>query len=272
MTRFQPPSALQELIDQCGEIARAVGVDTYVVGGTVRDVLLGRAARDLDLAVDRDAMAMARRIADALGGHFVALDDVNVVARVVLDGGAVRYIDVAQLQGSLEDDLRRRDFTIDALATPIAGDTVLDFCGGLDDLAARIVRMNGVAVFGADPLRLLRGVRIAADLGFEIDLATEQAIRERAARVNEAAAERRRDELARMFALDDAYGGLLLLDRVGLLDALLPELAAGRGMSQPNARHSSSHIQAASAVGRSRASITSSASTARSPCSNTSYA
>ena len=237
MTRFQPPSALQELIDQCGEIARAVGVDAYVVGGTVRDVLLGRAARDLELAVDRDAMAMARRIADALGGHFVALDDVNVVARVVLDGGAVRYIDVAQLQGSLEDDLRRRDFTIDALATPIAGDTVLDFCGGLDDLAARIVRMNGVAVFGADPLRLLRGVRIAADLGFEIDLATEQAIRERAARVNEAAAERRRDELARMFALDDAYGGLLLLDRVGLLDALLPELAAGRGMSQPNDFH-----------------------------------
>ena len=237
MNSFRAPAYLQALIDQCGEIARAAGVDAYVVGGTVRDVLLGRAARDLDLAVDGDAMAVARRIADVLGGHFVALDDVNVVARVVFDAGAVRYIDVARLQGSLKDDLRRRDFTIDAVAVPIAGDAVMDVCGGLGDLAARIVRMNGVGVFDADPLRLLRGVRIAAELGFDIEAATEVAIRERATRVSEAAAERRRDELARIFALHDAYGGLVLLDGVGLLEALLPELAAGRGMSQPDDFH-----------------------------------
>lgn len=237
MTHFKPPAALVPLLEQCGEIVRAAGVDAYVVGGTVRDVLLGRTARDLDIAVDRDAMAVARRIADALDGHFVALDEVNAIARVVLDSGPVRYIDVAQLQGSLEDDLRRRDFTIDALAVPLCGDAVADVCGGLDDLGDQRVRMNGSDVFDADPLRLLRGARIAAELRFEIDPATEVAIRERSPRVNDAAPERRRDELARIFALDDAYGGLLLLDRLTLLDALLPELAAGRGVTQPDAFH-----------------------------------
>lgn len=248
MTRFDPPASLVPLLDQCREIARASAIAAYIVGGTVRDVLLGRPAHDLDLAVDRDAMAMARRVADVLGGHFVVLDDVNAIARVVLDAGPVRYIDVAQLQGSLEDDLRRRDFTIDALAVPLEGADalpaaaviqrgVIDVCGGLDDLAARVVRMSGAAALDADPLRLLRGARIAAELVFEFDPATEAAIRSRAARVNEAAPERRRDDLARIFLLDDAYGGLLLLDRLGLLGALLPELSLGRGVTQPDAFH-----------------------------------
>lgn len=237
MIHFRPPASLQPLLDQLGELARASGVDAYVIGGTVRDVLLDRATHDVDLGVDRDATGVARRMADALRGHFVELDDVNAVARVVLTEGAVRYVDIAQLQGALEEDMRRRDFTIDALAAPIDGGAVIDVCGGLDDLAARVVRMNGAHVFDADPLRLLRGVRIAAELQFDIEPATEAAIGERASGVNEAAAERRRDELARIFALDDAYRGLRLLDRTGLLDALLPEVAAGRGVTQPGAFH-----------------------------------
>ncbi|MEK7693707.1 MAG: HDIG domain-containing metalloprotein [Chloroflexota bacterium] len=237
MIRFEAPASLQPLLHQCGEIARVSGVAGYVVGGTVRDVLLGRATRDLDLAVDGDAMGVAQRIARALSGHFVELDDVNAVARVVLDEGPVRYIDVAQLQGTLDQDMRRRDFTIDALAVPLDGGAVIDVGGGLDDLAACLVRMNGADVFDADSLRLLRGVRIAAELGFELEPATEEAIRERASRVTEAAAERRRDELARIFSLDGVYAGLRLLDRVGLLDVLLPELAVGKGVMQPGEFH-----------------------------------
>ena len=207
------------------------------MGGTVRDVLLGRAARDLDLAVGRDAMGIAHRIADELAGHFVELDDLHDVARVVLDGGPIAYIDVAQLQGTLDEDMRRRDFTIDALAVAVGGDAVVEVCGGVADLAAGVVRMNGVEVFDADPLRLLRGVRLASELGFALEPATEAAIRDRAADVTAAAPERRRDELARIFALDDAYAGLRLLDRVGLLDELLPELTAGKGVTQPGAFH-----------------------------------
>jgi tRNA nucleotidyltransferase/poly(A) polymerase len=235
--RFVPPPEIAALIDRIAALAAADDVEAYVVGGSVRDVLLGRGMHDLDIAVDRDALAFARRVAEALRGHFVKLDDVNAVARVVLDDGAVRSIDVAQLQGTLAEDLHRRDFTIDALAVPLAGGNVLDETGGIDDLARGVVRMTGAHVFDADPLRLLRGARLAAELGFELDAETERTIRARGSEIATAAPERQRDELARMLALDTAYEALRLLDRLGLLSVLLPDLDAGRGVEQPGAFH-----------------------------------
>jgi putative nucleotidyltransferase with HDIG domain len=236
MITFAPPPALSELISRIASLADDAG-RAYVVGGTVREVLLGRPTHDLDLAVERDATAWAGRLADALGGHFVVLDEEHAVARIALDRGAVRYVDVARLQGSLEQDMRRRDLTIDALAVPLGETGVLDFCGGLPDLDARIARMNSVQVLDEDPLRLLRAARIATELGFEIEGETAAAIRERAARVNDGAAERRRDEIARIFATERAFEGLRLLDSLGLLDALLPEMGAGRGVTQPEQFH-----------------------------------
>ncbi len=233
MAAFIPPAALRPLLARVDATARDAGIDAYVVGGSVRDALLGRAMRDIDLAVVRDAMAFARRLAAAFGGHFVPLDDERAIARIVLDSAVVRYVDVAQLQGSLGDDLRRRDFTVDALAVRLGDSDVIDVCGGLDDLAARRVRMTAEHVFDDDPLRPLRGARIAADLGFEIEPATAAAMRNSAPRVLEAAAERRRDELARIFAIDAAAPAVWLLDDLGLLDALLPEVTAGRGVAQP---------------------------------------
>jgi putative nucleotidyltransferase with HDIG domain len=229
---------LKTLLGRIDRMARDAGIDAYVVGGSVRDALLGRPMRDLDLAVSGDALAFARRLADALAGHFVTLDDENAVARVVLDEAAVTSIDVAQLQGDLEADLRRRDLTIDALAVRLGAGAVIDVSGGLDDLAAHRVRSNGARVFDNDPLRLLRSPRIAAELGFDIEPATADAIRERAQRVLEAAPERRRDELARIFALDAAGPALRLLDDLRLLEVLLPEVTAGRDVSQPSGFHS----------------------------------
>jgi putative nucleotidyltransferase with HDIG domain len=231
------PRSLAALIDRVRTIAAGDGIALYVVGGTVRDALLGRESHDLDVAADRDAISLARHLAAALGGHFVELDDVNAIARVVLDAGAVRYIDVAQVQGALEDDMRRRDFTVDALAVAAGTTGVIDVTGGVADIGARSLRMTSPAVFDADPLRLLRGARIAAELHLSIDPATEREIAARAATVTSAAGERIRDELARIFALDDAYSALRLLDRLGLLDAILPELVAGRGVTQPGPFH-----------------------------------
>lgn len=233
-TEVSPADALRPILARLATLAHERGVTAYLVGGSVRDALLNRTLHDLDIAVDRNALEFARAAADRLGGHYFALDDEHAVARVSLDAGEVHHIDVAQLQGSLTQDMRRRDFTIDALAAPIEGGAVVDVCGGLADLDARLLRMNGASVFDDDPLRLLRGVRIAAELSFEIETATEAAMRQRAHRVTAAAAERQRDELARLFACDDAYRALRLLDRVGLLDILLPEVAVGRGVEQPN--------------------------------------
>jgi tRNA nucleotidyltransferase/poly(A) polymerase len=240
---FESPDSLRPLLDEIALCAASAGLGAYIVGGTVRDVLLGRPVHDLDLAVDRDALALGRQLSSALDGHFVELDDLNAVARVVLrqPRGSIGYIDVAQLQGSLDDDLRRRDFTIDALAVAldVAGlsSTVHDITGGLNDLRAGLVRMTSTAVFDHDPLRLLRAARLAAELHFTIESGTEAEVRRRARDVLAASAERHRDELARIFALDDAHGALRLLDRLGLLDALLPELTAGRGVSQPPQWH-----------------------------------
>ncbi len=189
---------------------------------------------DLDVVVDRDAFIFARSIAQQVGGDFYALDDEHVIGRIMLrDNGAVRHIDVAQSQGTIEHDLARRDFTIDALAVRLDDDTVIDVCDGLVDLDARVVRMTSERVFADDPLRLLRGPRIASELGFTLDPATAEAIRGRALDVRSSAGERQRDELARTFALEHAHDAVRLLERVGLLEALLPEFTLGRGVEQP---------------------------------------
>ncbi|MBF6599226.1 MAG: HD domain-containing protein [Dehalococcoidia bacterium] len=231
MSQFHPPPALVELLQRVS--ARALPVETYIVGGAVRDALLGVPAHDLDLAVAGAARERARGLADALGGHFVALDDERDVARIVLDAGDVRQIDVAALPDGIDADLCRRDYTIDAMAVRLSDDAIIDPCGGLADLDARLVRMTSASALDADPLRLVRGIRIAAELGFTLEAATAAAIRARAAAVLASAPERRRDELCRIFALERAATGLLLLDEAGLLDVLLPEVALGKGVEQP---------------------------------------
>lgn len=233
MNEFVPPAPLRPILSRIDAMARARDLQGYVAGGSVRDALLGRAMRDLDIAIDGDADGFARSLAAALGGHFVVLDEAHAIARVVLDGAFVAYVDVARLQGTLDADLRRRDFTIDALAVPLGKSSVIDRCGGVADLEARVVRMTSAAVFDEDPLRMLRGARLAAELSFELDPRTAAAIRADAPRVIEAAAERRRDEVARIFALDRAAAGVRLLDALELLDLLIPELSAGRGVAQP---------------------------------------
>lgn len=231
MTTFTPPPSLARTLGRLRSLAPTA--DVYVVGGTVRDVLLGRSPRDLDLAVPGDARGWTRRLAAALNGHFVALDDERDVARIVLDEDDLRHIDVAALRGTIDEDLRLRDFTIDAMAVALGSSDVIDPCGGLADLRRRLVRMTSPDVLDADPLRPLRGVRIAAELRFAVEPTTEAAIRTRAAATLAAAAERRRDELMRIFAFPEAEPGLRLLDAAGLLDVLLPEVAAGKGVEQP---------------------------------------
>jgi putative nucleotidyltransferase with HDIG domain len=238
MPEFDPPAVLRPLIGRLDALSHELGVQAYVVGGSVRDALLGRPMHDLDIAVDARAFDFARHAAAVLNGHFVEMDGVHGVARIVLErAAAVHHIDVAQLQGTLDDDMRRRDFTVNSLAVRLGGSAVVDVAGGLDDLAAVTVRMNRAQVFDADPLRLLRAVRLAAELRFAIDPATAAEVRRRAPEALAAAAERQRDELARIFALEDCYGALRLLDGVGLLDVLLPEVVAGRGVAQPEAYH-----------------------------------
>ncbi len=217
----------------------ARGTPAYLVGGYLRDALMDSPGGDLDLAVQGDALALGRELAGVLGGTYVTLDRDRGVARIVLDGEG-RGVDLTSMAGSIEDDLARRDFTIDALALPLDAaetppwrESLIDPFGGRDDLARRLIRMVGPGAFASDPLRLLRAARLAAGLGFEIQPATAQAIAANAHLITQVSVERVRDELLSLLSLEDAKDALRLLDDLGLLCRVIPELEMTRGVDQP---------------------------------------
>jgi tRNA nucleotidyltransferase/poly(A) polymerase len=189
------------------------GEEAWVVGGAVRDQLLGRPVLDLDIAClepERAARAYARR---GRGAVF-PLSAQHGGWRVALDRG--RTVDFTPLQGgSIEADLGTRDFAINAIAVPLAGGEPIDPYGGQVDLGRRVIRIVSPRVFDDDPLRLLRAVRLEDELGFELDPETEALVRERAALVTVPAGERVLDELRRLSA--DGYERL---DELGLLAPL----------------------------------------------------
>ena len=199
----------------------------WLVGGALRDALLGQAVNELDVVVPTGALMLGRALADTLpGSGFVVLDERRETCRVVSD----LQIDIAALRApTLADDLRGRDFTVNALAASIhdlvvtGSASVEDSTDGLDDLAARIVRVCGPRSLDDDPLRALRAVRLAIRPGWSLHPATETAIRETAPRVAEVSAERVRDALVSILAEPAAGAGLRLLDRLGVLAVLLPE-------------------------------------------------
>ncbi|MFC2063324.1 CCA tRNA nucleotidyltransferase [Chloroflexota bacterium] len=214
------------------------GVKAYLVGGFVRDRLLERETADIDIAVAADALEVAPVVAAALGGRYVPLDEINRIGRVVLAGEAGRWeFDFSSFEESIEQDLARRDFTIDALAIEFAQVTgdfqLIDPCGGLADLRRGIVRTVAETPFAADAVRLLRAVRLAAELGFSIDGPTESQIRNYAHLLPAVAGERIREELLRLLAVPEAGRFLTYLDELDLLMTLIPEMAPTRGVTQP---------------------------------------
>ncbi|HMJ33252.1 MAG TPA: HDIG domain-containing protein [Baekduia sp.] len=221
--------------------ALAGGELAWVVGGAVRDALLGRATADVDLVVAGDARSAARTLARDAGGPAFELSGEFGAWRVI--GPERRWqVDIAPLQGgSLDEDLARRDFTINAMAEPLAGGDVVDPHGGARDLAARRLRMVSPASFDDDPLRTLRLARFASELDLEPDPDTVAAAAQRAPRIAEVAAERVFAELKRVVAADRVLDGLALMDRLRLTEHVLPEITALRGVEQNRYHHLDVH-------------------------------
>lgn len=217
-------------------VARELGdQELWVVGGTVRDELIGRATADLDLATAGDPALQARALARALRVPVFALSEAFGAWRLVGDGW---QIDVSVLQGAtIGEDLAQRDLTVNAIARPIAGGGLIDPYGGEQDLAARRLRMVSERAFDADPLRVLRLARLATVLGFGSDPATVAAAAERAPLIRGVAGERVFAELRELIAAPAVVAGIRLLDELGLTTAMLPELAALRGVEQNRYHH-----------------------------------
>jgi putative nucleotidyltransferase with HDIG domain len=219
--------------------------DTWIVGGALRDELLGRPVRDIDVAVAGDPGPVARAVADSLGGPVFRLSEAFGAWRVI-DRRGGKVWDFAPLQGeTIEEDLAKRDFTVNAMARPahvlqglgLSEGELIDPLGGRADLDARVLRVLGPEAYERDPLRPLRLARFAAELGFEPDPDTERLTAEAAPKVANAAGERVFAELRRLVIADGALSGLALADRLGLLRAVLPEVADLHDVEQSHYHH-----------------------------------
>lgn len=211
------------------------GRPAWLVGGAVRDRLLRRPVRDFDFVVAGDALAAARAVANALGGAYYPLDAERGVGRVVLEtGDGPVTLDLARLRGpDLLADLSARDFTLNAIGIDLAQpDELIDPMQGERDLRAKHIRVCSATAIADDPLRAIRGVRLAAELRFRIDKTTLAAIRAQAGRLGGVSAERRRDELMHCLSGPRPAAAIRGLDLLGLLPALLPEVAALHGVTQ----------------------------------------
>ncbi len=236
------------------------GHRAYLVGGCVRDLLMGHPPKDYDVATDAHPDAVMRLFPRAfgVGAHFgvvlvpMMVDGQEIVTEVATfrsDGAYSdgRRPDEVQYTDDAKHDVLRRDFTINGmlldvdryLASGDAATATLDYVGGRDDLKAGVVRAIGQPMrrFTEDKLRMLRAVRFAARFGFTIERETFAAIRVLAPEIKQVSRERTRDELTRMLTEGRAAEAFKMLDATGLLQQVLPEVAAMKGVAQPPEFH-----------------------------------
>jgi poly(A) polymerase len=232
---------LEPLFKILGETGQETGTEIYLLGGMVRDALLGKENRDVDLALSANALGTARRFARETGGTYVLLKEENETARVVLPGWTV---DFAGFRGpDLESDLRGRDFTINAIALPLSrafegGEwTPLDPLGGIGDLENRILRMCGPRSFPEDPVRMLRGFRFMSQLGLTIEPETRRAVKHGAALLTGTAPERVHYELNMMFSQAECVRAFRILVEEGLAEVLFPDLVLLKAIGQKGYHH-----------------------------------
>jgi poly(A) polymerase len=215
--------------------------EIYLVGGSVRDLLIGAEIKDIDIVMPAGSALAAQKFADEINGSFFFLDETRKMTRVVKHGLGVGQFqfDFADFIGpDLAADLGRRDFTANAMALDLRAflqsgslDSIVDLFHGRADVKNRIIRVVKPEVLDEDPLRLLRAVRFAATLGFTIEAGTGESIRARAALLSRPSPERIRDEFFQILAQRNADRFLVLMDQLGLLPRLLPELDALTGFS-----------------------------------------
>jgi tRNA nucleotidyltransferase/poly(A) polymerase len=220
----------------------AVGdVPAWLVGGAVRDRLLGRGTDDVDVALAGDPRAAAKALARATRGAAFPLSEAFGAWRVMGPGHGWQ-VDLTPLRdGDLDADLAARDFTINAMAEPLAGGAVVDRHGGARDLEAGIIRMVAERSLADDPLRTLRAVRFATELRMTVEPATAAAVRANAPALPRVAGERIFAELRRVVRAPDVVAGIALAEDLGVAAAILPELEALRGVDQSVYHHLDVH-------------------------------
>jgi len=228
------PPAVQRLLPVLGSDR------VWLVGGAVRDLLLGRSTTDFDFAVQGDGLALGRRLANALGADYYDLDASRSTGRLLLTTGQglKTTFDFASLRGrDIRQDLALRDFTVNAMAIALdpSGVTgsLIDPLQGSQDLRQKKLKPCSAESVADDPIRAVRAVRLAVDLGFRLDAETTAQLRRARSILGRVSPERIRDEFFRLLDGHGPAAGLRLLDHLGLLAEILPELEPLRNLAQP---------------------------------------
>jgi len=238
----------RELANSIGDTLRRNGYQALLVGGCVRDLLLGREPADYDLTTDARPEQVASLFPESVsvGAQFgvilIPRDGLKVeVATFRSDVGHSdgRHPDRVVYANTPQEDVWRRDFTINGLLMPHHTGEVLDFVGGQADLEAKVIRAIGEPDrrFAEDKLRMMRAVRFAARFGFEIEAATFRAVRRHVEEIHQVSPERLREELTKLLTEGAAKRAFELLDETWLLERVLPEIGAMKGVQQPSQYH-----------------------------------
>lgn len=244
----------EEVLRRIGTIADAVELEAYAVGGYVRDKLLGKEVKDIDIVVLGESITFAKRVAKELGGRKVVTFEKFRTAMIQLNEHKLEFVGArkeryrrtsrkpAVSEGSLREDLARRDFTVNALAVSINKDkfgALVDPFGGREDLERRILRtpLPPEKTFEDDPLRMMRAVRFASQFGFEVEEKTLRAIHSMRDRIAIVSQERITDELLKILASPKPSVGFRLMLQTELLPLVFPELAAMSGVEQRDDFH-----------------------------------
>lgn len=205
----------------------------YIIGGSIRDILLGRTPSDYDIAVKGNPEEFAQKMASNRAGHVVEMGKSGQkIFRVIL---GQHIFDISSLNGAtIENDLGQRDFTVNAMAYALSSGVIIDCMGGLQDLADRNIRMVSKTIFKKDPIRLIRAYRMSASLAFDIEKHTASAIKNEAKRIKNSAGERIRVEFFKILGTANSYDYLSQMAETELLTAIFPDLSPLKGCLQNN--------------------------------------
>lgn len=223
--------------DKIIELLKSEPNEIYLVGGVVRDVFLNRKNYDKDIIVcDEDAKTFATRFTQKHGGTCVTLDEVNNIYRVCMSD-KVNYVDITNpINNSLEEDIKRRDLTINAVAMNIKTEEIIDLVGGLDDIKNGVIRAISEENFIDDPLRILRAFRFASVLGFKFEEETRNIIEKHKSLILNPAVERRNVEILKLFGGKFAHEVILDMDNFGLIEKLFTSMVDVKKVP-PNTHH-----------------------------------
>lgn len=252
------PQASYQIAAAAATVLEAHGFAAFLIGGAVRDLWLGQQPKDFDLVTDATPVQISR-IRQLTAARYKDTSQAYGVTRVMFKGTELEMAtfrrDLEAHRGrkatriafaDLEDDVLRRDFTINGLALDMSTATIIDYVGGIDDLTLGLIRFIGRPTqrLREDPLRLLRAIRFRNQLAFRYHPATARAIRQAVAAraVESIATDRLRNELTIMLLHPSRRQSLLDLDRFGILERVVPEVTAGRGVAQPPEFHAEGDV------------------------------